>query len=210
MSLSRIEALRRDRGMTQGELAKLLHITQSEVSRIEKGLRRLTASRARELAEVFRVPVTDLLDEQVPQTSVRAKLPARLPVIGVASRDPRKQDGVYLAGRPENMVSEIERPHLLVNSPDAYGFYVVGTCMSPRYHPGELAVADPSRPAATGDDVAVTISNGDGRRVILRELVSIEKDKVVLKCYGDAPQTHEIEINHVETIDFVVMRLPGR
>lgn len=65
-----------------------------------------------------------------------------------------------------------EIPSYLANSVDAYGVYIVGESMVPRYEPGEIAEVAPHHPYRRGDDVLLYRVNGDGdERVCLKRLV---------------------------------------
>ena len=52
-----VRSYRRDKGMTQGQLAKILKMPQSNVSQIEKGKRPVDHETAARLAKVFGVDV---------------------------------------------------------------------------------------------------------------------------------------------------------
>lgn len=57
----------------------------------------------------------------------------------------------------------VRRPVGLSSDAEAYGLYVSGSSMEPRYRPGDPLVADPKRPPSIGDDVVVQlVSLSDG------------------------------------------------
>jgi transcriptional regulator with XRE-family HTH domain len=62
----RIAQLRKERGLTQTELASTLGLTQQRVASFEKGRRRLAVSQLVPLSRALAVSVEDLLGEQSP------------------------------------------------------------------------------------------------------------------------------------------------
>lgn len=61
--MTKLEALRRQRGWTQREVAEALHVSSSIISQIEKGFRKAYPKIMRQLAEVFEVEVSDLFED---------------------------------------------------------------------------------------------------------------------------------------------------
>lgn len=62
LAMTKLEALRLQKGWTQREVAERLHISGSIISQIEKGFRRAYPKIMRQLAEVFEVEVSDLFE----------------------------------------------------------------------------------------------------------------------------------------------------
>lgn len=60
--MTKIESVRKAAGMSQGELARLLGVTQGAVSQWEQGATNPTVSRLAEIARIFGVKVDDLLE----------------------------------------------------------------------------------------------------------------------------------------------------
>jgi phage repressor protein C with HTH and peptisase S24 domain len=78
-------------------------------------------------------------------------------------------------------------PPSLANVPNAYGVYVDGESMSPRYRPGETVYVHPGKPARRGDDVIVQIAaSEDGRppHGFIKEFVGWAGDELVLRQYN--------------------------
>jgi transcriptional regulator with XRE-family HTH domain len=58
---ARVRSLRQQRGITQVELALAMHLTQSNVSAIERGVRGITIHQVVELARILRVTTDEIL-----------------------------------------------------------------------------------------------------------------------------------------------------
>jgi transcriptional regulator with XRE-family HTH domain len=61
--MTKLEALRKQKGWTQREVAERLHISGSIISQVEKGFRKAYPKLMRRLAEVFEVEVSDLFED---------------------------------------------------------------------------------------------------------------------------------------------------
>lgn len=78
-------------------------------------------------------------------------------------------------------------PPSLANVPNAYGVYVDGESMSPRYRPGETVYVHPGKPARRGDDVIVQIAAGEEGKPphgYIKEFVGWAGDELVLRQYN--------------------------
>lgn len=63
-SMGKVRTLREAAGLTQAELAERSGVSQTWISRLERGQENPTLATLRRLAAAFGVRVTDLLDEQ--------------------------------------------------------------------------------------------------------------------------------------------------
>src|SRR5436190_3986432 len=74
-----IRALRRERGLSQEELAELSHIDRSYMSSVERGLRNVSVLNIARIAAALDVPVRDLLGprEVVRPSAQNAPRPVR-------------------------------------------------------------------------------------------------------------------------------------
>jgi transcriptional regulator with XRE-family HTH domain len=61
-----IKQLRKEKGYSQGELAKLIKVSRPSFSEIEGGQKELTISQAKKLAEAFGLSLEDFLNNRVP------------------------------------------------------------------------------------------------------------------------------------------------
>ena len=66
----------------------------------------------------------------------------------------------------------MSRPYFLDGVGSAYGVYVNGNSMEPRYEHGQLLFVDPSRPPARGDDVVIQVAFDDAICGFVKRFVS--------------------------------------
>lgn len=71
--MNRIKELRKEKGLTQKELAKILGVTSLSVLRWENGERQVKTDRAMELADFFEVPVGYLLGYEEPDEYMQVR-----------------------------------------------------------------------------------------------------------------------------------------
>ena len=71
-----------------------------------------------------------------------------------------------------------KRPASMENVQDAYGIYMVGDSMEPRYYQGWLLHVNPKKPPARRRDVVV-YKQGNG--VLIKEFVGWREDTLVLR-----------------------------
>lgn len=146
-------------GKTQRGLAVALGIDPSGVNRILKGTRLIKADELKTIADYLDEPLPPEAlagNRTAPPSSEALKadisiplsgeLPLSLPVYGVAMGGPG--DAFYLNGQ---VVDYVRRPPGLALAPKAFGVYVQGTSMEPRYEEGDLVIVNPARPARVGD-----------------------------------------------------------
>lgn len=61
----KIQEIRKNKGISQYKLAYLTKsLNQSQVSKIEKGYRKITETDLREISEALKVPISDLIDQE--------------------------------------------------------------------------------------------------------------------------------------------------
>lgn len=70
-----------------------------------------------------------------------------------------------------------EKPVYLENVADAYGIYVRGESMEPRYRPGEIADIHPHKPPRPSDHVVLYRDSGDGDEAACIKLLVAMTDK---------------------------------
>lgn len=71
----RLRALRKQRRLTQSELARQIGIQQSDLSRMEKGEYRVSLDNLLKILGVFGVQIAEFFGEQAPETSTAQQPP---------------------------------------------------------------------------------------------------------------------------------------
>ena len=144
----RFKQLREARGMTQSEVAKLLDppYTAQAVHKWEVNGNTPTMAVLRQIADIFGVSVSDLLDETdrlmpVPST-------ATLPLLNL---------GTVHAGEPKEAIEDdlvIQAPADVVSRhPNGFFLQVEGTCMDKAYPEGCHILVDPDMQPHNGSAV---------------------------------------------------------
>jgi SOS-response transcriptional repressor LexA len=181
----RLKSLRK----TKSGLAKALGIDPARVSEIIGGRRNVQVTELPVMAAILEMPTEELVgrlvsrrqaqraagsgdgpgfhlaepaggnDGFVPaplEVPARGSLPRDLPVYGSAVGG---LDGSFeMNGQ---VVDYVERPPSLGGARNAYGIYVQGDSMSPRFEAGWLVLVNPSRPVRKGDNVVVQLKGPD-------------------------------------------------
>lgn len=181
------DALKRRRKaarLTQEKLAELMDKSQPTIQRWESGTTEPSLPDMRRLAEIFGVPLAELMDDRLPPTPLperpaanarmaevsmpfRHEMPRDLPVHGTAWAADlilNNNDEVVTIGRMElsGVTDTVRRPPALIGNPRAYAIYVEGDSMEPRWSAGDLVFVDPRRPPSPGDFVVVQLREADG------------------------------------------------
>lgn len=63
--IQNLDRIRKDRGMTQAELAELLGTSQGNISRLLNGGEDVTLSRCEAIARKLKVPLVEMIEEPV-------------------------------------------------------------------------------------------------------------------------------------------------
>jgi phage repressor protein C with HTH and peptisase S24 domain len=187
MAKTFIKEWRKYRGLTQEQLADMIDMSNSNLSRIESGSVRYTSDSLEMIAHALAVNVADLLSRSPSETLTSpdathslsfgrnnaqkstqtgptiptpSKMPKDVPVYGTA------QGGPVGAFQMENgVIDYVRRPPGIADAKDVYALYIVGDSMAPRYQEGELVYVSSKRPVRPGDYVIVEFVNGDGEQV---------------------------------------------
>jgi len=120
----------------------------------------------------------------------RAESPAgidgQMPIYGSA------EGGMFGMTVTFTPIEFVRRPGPLARVPGAFGLYMVGTAMAPKYQPGDLLLIHPARPAAPQDHVLAVraITSGPADAAIGRHLGRVDGGTIMLGQYaGLAPIT---------------------
>lgn len=157
---AKIRKFRDGLGLTQGELADKLGVTYSAVSQWENGRATPRNKVLKQLADLFGVPVSELLGER--------------PVVGTSAYVPMRTLGSVHMGEmgdepnPDRLV-EVPR-HVLeeVNDTDAYVVRMHGACMNRRYPEDCDALISPNCEPRDGASVIAEYNGETICRVLRR------------------------------------------
>ncbi len=107
--------------------------------------------------------------------------PKNLPVLGTAAGS---ETGAMQID--QNVIDYVRRPPGLDSASDAYGIYVIGDSMEPRFPSGELCLVHPHRPPRPGDDVVIQVQNqnNDGTEAFLKRLVRRGPGEVICSQFN--------------------------
>lgn len=183
-----IQRYRDARGLSQGDLGKLVGCTQQNIRKIESGTTKRSSYIGR-ILDVLEVPNSERPDAYrmrgssnvIDASDAFGQPPARLPIYAAAEGG----DGAMIV--TYEAIDYETRPASLATARGAYGIYIVGDSMSPRYEPGDKALIDPNRPAWSGDDVVLFQLRADNEAVaMIKRLVRVTKEHWHLKQFNPA------------------------
>jgi phage repressor protein C with HTH and peptisase S24 domain len=211
MSTNRLRELREGAGMTMQALAARIGTTAPQISKLEKGERRLTLDWMNRLAAGLGVEPRALLPAigplEVP-ASGRLTLNEGLGVMRLPPPDPRDLIPVRSAARggddqqmflQDGPIDYIARPTSLARVRDAYAIYMIGDSMIPRFRQGQRLHVNPYKPPQAGAGVVVTkrddvvlikeFVNRDGARLRLRQY---NPDRIIDLALGEIRDIHTV------------------
>lgn len=207
---NRIRELRERRDMTQDALATAAGTSKMQISRLERGERRLTQNWMERIAAALGVHPAELLpvvrSVPLPQVAGRAHrplapanellpaedhhpiaaggLPRDVPVLGT-SRGGGAEGPADFEMNGE-VVDFARRPPGIDKLRDVFALYVVGESMAPWRQPGDLVYCTRSRHPRPGDYVVVELhaENGEAQAALLKRLVGLRGQRLLLEQYN--------------------------
>lgn len=223
--LERVEELRVQKNLSERALS--LAAGSVDMLRDARRYRRLPGSeRLEKLADQLGVSVDYLMarseapDTITPNATVsEAKVAWRdpngrndLPILGTALGhtffidDNGHADIEQTILEPTEVIRYLPRPAVLAADQFAYALYIQGDSMSPRYEPGELAIASTKKPPQVGDDVIIQLTSEDGHEVIsalIKRLVRRSASWVELKQFNPA-ENFKVPTSRIRSIHRIV------
>ncbi len=180
--------------------ARALGVPVPSYSHHENGTRNIDQASAKAYAIAFGVRMSWLLLGEEPMTLGVSADPARhpanasppvpvrypterLPMLGRAAAGNDADGRIILNG---GRVGDALIPPQLIGVPDAYGVFVHGDSMEPRYHPGEAVFVNPHLPVRRDDYVVVQVAGdfeGDDLSGYIKRFWSMSADEVILRQY---------------------------
>lgn len=142
--------------------------------------------------EIAQVPVDiDMTRKFNPQSSGEPDLPMMGRAIG-------GEDGmVELNG---TVLDRVPRPHQLKDVPDAYGVYMNGESMLPKYEAGQALYIHPHRSPRVGNFVVIELED---HRAFVKQLVKREATSITVRQFNP-DRTFEIPLNQVINLHRIV------
>lgn len=198
MDKKTIKALLEKTGKSQADLGRHLGLSDSVMSKLLNGTRRLRADEAEKITRFFsepgpsyeKRPVSDVRPVDTPVAiTPRSMMPRDVPILGTAWGG---ESGDFTMNGETGGYAL--RPERYEGRKDIFALYVQGTSMEPRYYAGELIVVEKRRPPQNGDHVVVELlPTEDGtREAYLKVLIARTGLKIRLAQYNPAK---EIEID---------------
>jgi transcriptional regulator with XRE-family HTH domain len=222
-----IKTIRKAAGLTQAALAEKVKVGVPQVSRWEAGSVDIPASRLGAIAEALGCTMIDLVDDRYGEAPPAAnavpfkmegasieRMRDDLPIYGTALGSVREIDGEAIEQTTLNTADVVvyaKRPVMLNGNAAAYGLYVAGSSMEPRYFDGEMLLADPKGRVRVGEDVIVYLrpknaEHDDGqtaRAVLVKRLIRRTAVYVELQQYSP-DKVFRIEMEEIVRVDRVI------
>lgn len=123
--------------------------------------------------------------------------PRDLPVYGVAVGG---SEGDFSFNG--TVVDYVRRPPMLTKIGNAFGVYVIGDSMSPRFDDGDLVFVHPGRPPQPGNDVIVELhgEHGEPGPCYIKRLVRRTASGVVLAQFNPPRDDIAIEVSRIKAV----------
>lgn len=209
---NRIREWREARGWSQGHLGALIGCSQPQVSRWERGTRKLTEERLRQFSAALGVGIAELLDPSAEcEGDALDGLPTTLigepdlPVYGATERG--RNGALYLSDGPIQLV---RRPEPLLRVAGGFGLYVAGESMEPAYRQGDIVLLHPSMPPRRGDDVVlIQIDRRSDRQALIKQLIDWSADDWTVSQHNP-PETFTLDRKQWPKAHVVVARYNRR
>ncbi len=202
-----------------------------QVSRWENGHDGIPSQRMASLVAAYGAPIevllegADIAEQPVPPSNARVirfegeadvTLPRDIPIFGTTLGAPTDFDGKAIEQTMLNsgeIIGYLPRPTVLNGQAYAYGLYVQGSSMAPRFEDGETVFVQDSRkgrPPRIGDDVVLylvdeEVSGDDDHAAaaLVKRLVRRSASFVELQQFNP-PYTFRIEASQIMRIDRVI------
>ena len=150
--MNRVKNLRKEKGISQQELAQMLYVNQTAVSQWERGVTNPSTDTVIALANIFGVSVDYLLgNSDYPGAPTPAGV--QIPVLG------NVQAGLPISAVQDILDYEEITPELAATG-EFFALRIKGKSMEPRMMEGDVVIIRQQDDADTGDTVVVLV-NGD-------------------------------------------------
>lgn len=154
------------------EVARRVGMHGHTLRRYTRGECEVKKDLAIKLAEVFGCMPSEILglEPANPDQTI-----GKIPLYGAASAGP--WNGAAAMSRA---IDHIGRPSFLMSQDNAYGVFVIGTSMEPRFRAGEILFVDPDAPVRQGCDVVVQLNTDGELTAIAKQFKSMDDTQLRL------------------------------
>lgn len=198
---AQLKKMRRDRGMTQQDIADEVGVTKVAVGRWESNKSIPRRENMDKLSRLFGVSIAELLGEEPPAEDLPF---GSMPITGESNTIPMRRMGKTHAGEPSEewfVDSIIQVPRRVAEfHPHGFALTVEGDCMDRKYPEGCVIVVDPELEPWSGCDVVAETSPGES--VLRRYMKGRSTLMLVADSHSDAyedmvftdEEVHEIRL----------------
>ena len=177
----RILAAREAKGWSQKELGDRVGCSQPAIKDIEDG----KTLRSRFIPDIELALGLTAEGKPAQQEGTQSTGDRRLPIFGT------RESGGSVLMLSDDIIDAAPMPERLSAVPGAYGIYMSGNCMSPRYREGDLLLIHPHLSPRPGDGVA--IFSEDRKLAQIFEFVGSTDSAWVVVRYNDAGGERQLD-----------------
>ena len=187
---SLLSELRLRFNLTQREVAKRLGCTQAEVSRIEKGVRRLRTETLSNIAKAFNMPVDDLVRMQLGEANQSLNTKKGIPLIGKTTIDQR----VSVKDKTPRRYSKWD------NDGDYYFVKVPGMCAYPRVKPNEFILMEKNSSYGEGEEVVIEYVEQNDNLITIGIVEKFDNENCYLKRINENIDLYNNKESYITTL----------
>ena len=188
---SLLSELRLRFNLTQSEVAERLGCTQAEVSRIEKGVRRLRTETLSNIAKAFNMPVDELVRMQLGEANQSLNTKKGIPLIGKTTIDQR----VSVKDKTPRRYSKWD------NDGDYYFIKIAGMCAYPRIKPNEFVLIEKNSSYGEGEEIVIEYVDKDDNVIIYGIFDKVDKDNIYIKRINENIELYENKANYLTELN---------
>ncbi len=188
---SLLSELRLRFNLTQSEVAERLGCTQAEVSRIEKGVRRLRTETLSNIAKAFNMPVDELVRMQLGEANQSLNTKKGIPLIGKTTIDQR----VSVKDKTPRRYSRWD------NDGDFYFIKQSGMCCYPRIKPNEFVLIEKNSSYGEGEEIVIEYVDKDDNVIIYGIFDKVDKDNIYIKRINENIELYENKANYLTELN---------
>lgn len=149
----RIKYYRKERGLTQNELAEKTNLSRSHIASIERNIYTPSISTLTEIANALNIDLSILISENKTPDYKKTKS-VRIPVLGTV------QAGIPIEAVQDILDYEEIEPELVAHGDEYFALRVKGSSMEPRMREGDVVIVR-KQSDVNHDDTAIVLVNGN-------------------------------------------------